>query len=71
MRKALRDAGAEHVLIKQFNSLAVDPEKMNCDYYRFLDQDKDAIKSYRVIGEYMSNYSWAEMTRGLLDKASV
>jgi len=70
MRKALKDAGAEHVLIKQFNSLAVDPEQMNCDYYRFLDQDKDAIKSYRVIGEYMSNYSWAEMARGLLDKAS-
>ena len=70
MRKTLRDAGAENVLIKQYNSLAIDPEKMDCDYYRFMDQDAGAIKSYRFTGEYMSNYSWAEMTRGLLDKAS-
>jgi two-component SAPR family response regulator len=70
MRKALRDSGAEHVLIKQYNSLAIDPEQMDCDYYRFMDQDISAIKSYKFTGEYMSNYSWAEMTRGLLDKAS-
>jgi len=70
MRKALRDVGAENVLIKQYNSLAIDPEKIDCDYYRFLDQDTNAIKSYKFTGEYMSNYSWAEMTRGLLDKAA-
>jgi len=68
MRKALRDSDAEHILIKQYNGLAVNPEKLDCDYYRFIEQDADAIKTYRFTGEYMSNYTWAEMTRGLLEK---
>ena len=66
MRKVLREAGLEHVLIKQYNSIAIDTEKIDCDYYRFLNQEADAISAYRYTGEYMSNYHWAELTSGLL-----
>jgi len=69
MRKVLHNAGAEHVLIKQYNGIAIDPEKVDCDYYRFMEQDANAIKIYRLTGEYMSNYHWAEYARGLLDQA--
>jgi len=66
MRKVLREAGVEDVLIKQYNSIAVDTGLIDCDYYRFLNQDPEAVNTYRFTGEYMSNYSWAELTSGLM-----
>jgi len=66
MIKVLREVDAEDVIIKKHNSIAVDAEKINCDYYRFLKSDMDAIKFYT--GEYMTNYSWAELTVGYLNR---
>jgi len=66
MIKVLRETAAEDVIIKKHNSIAVNTEKVNCDYYRFLKNDMDAIKSY--MGEYMTNYSWAELTVGYLNR---
>ena len=40
----------------------MDPERVDCDYYHYLDGDEGAFR-----GEYMSNYSWAEMTLGGLE----
>lgn len=65
MMQTLGEAGARDVIIKNFNSLAVDTAKINCDYYRFLQWDVEAVNSYT--GEYMANYSWAEFTVGYLD----
>lgn len=65
MMKVLTDVGAEDVVTRTFNHLAVDSSKVNCDYYRFLDWDTDAINAYT--GEFMANYSWAEFTVGYLD----
>ena len=66
MTKTLKDADAKDVIIKKFNSLAVDTTKVDCDYYRFLQWDIDAVNRYS--GEYMSNYSWAEFMAGHLDR---
>ena len=66
MMKVLREAGADDIIVKKFNSLAVDAEKIDCDYYRFLKWDTYAVNSYT--GEYMANYSWAEFAVGYLDK---
>ena len=44
--------------------IAIDPERVDCDYYRFLAGDMTAVNAFR--GEYMSNYSWAEPTVGAL-----
>lgn len=50
------------VIRKQRDLIAVDPERVDCDYYHYLDGDEGAFR-----GEYMSNYSWAEMTLGGLE----
>ena len=42
----------------------MDPSRVGCDYYRYLAGEKAARSSFR--GEYMSNYSWAEITVGSL-----
>ena len=38
--------------------------KVDCDYYNFLRGSRSATNSYR--GEYMTQYSWAEVTRSAL-----
>ena len=65
MMKALNSDGVGDVINKRYNHLSVDTSKIDCDYYKFLDGDKDAINSYT--GEYMMNYSWGEFTIGYLD----
>lgn len=64
MMQSLRQAGATDVIVKKWNYLAVDISKIECDYYKFLEGDAVAINSY--MGEYMMNYSWAEMTTASL-----
>lgn len=62
--RSLRQVNIEDVLVKRWNYLAVDISKVECDYYKFLEGDAVAINSY--MGEYMVNYSWAEMTTASL-----
>jgi len=66
LAQTLREAGAENVLIRRRNSVAVDPKAVDCDYYRFLDMDVDAINTYT--GEFMAQYEWAVFTTGFLDR---
>lgn len=40
------------------------PEQFTCDAYLFFEGNLEAINSYR--GEYMSAYSWANMTEGYI-----
>ena len=62
LRSTLREAGVENILIKTWNNLALDVNKVKCDAYDFEKGDLVAINSFR--GEYMANYSWAEFTTG-------
>ncbi|QQO09724.1 response regulator [Breznakiella homolactica] len=64
MLRALKEAGAGSIIRRSHNSLSVIPEKIDCDYYRFMRGDWNAIEEYQE--EYMANYSWAEMTAGTL-----
>jgi len=65
MMKVLRDAEVDDVVAKEFNSISIKTGKINCDYYRFLERDEEAMNQY--MGEYMTNYSWAEFMVGYLD----
>ncbi len=56
--KTLSEAGWESVVERSFNSLALHPELLDCDYYAFLAGDQTAARMY--VGEFMSNYEWAE-----------
>lgn len=69
LMKLFRGLGIEDVIIKKRNSIAVNVEVIDCDYYRFLQGDNDAIRSFT--DEYMSNYSWAEFTVGALHQLSL
>ena len=64
MRSTLKDNGIEFILIKQRNNLAVDTEKFECDYYRFVEGKPTFGNDF--VGEYMVNYDWAESTTALL-----
>lgn len=60
LRSALKKEGAEDILLHQNSSYAVDMDQIECDFYRYLEGDKEAI--HKFTGEYMTRYSWAEPT---------
>ena len=55
--KSLKAVGADSVIRKTYNNISVDPEKLDCDYYRFQELDAGAVNAYEC--EYMSQYYWA------------
>ena len=58
MMKSLKAVKAEKVVFKKYNSLSVNVNLVDCDYYRFEELDAGAVNSY--MNEYMSQYYWAE-----------
>lgn len=66
LRGTLEELGEEAVVVKERNLIAVDPQQVDCDYYRFLAGDRGAVNAFQ--GEYMANYSWAEPTAGALNR---
>lgn len=65
LKNTLENAGFSEILVKSRGFLAVLPEYLDCDYYHLLDKGKDAVNSFT--GEYMNQYSWAEITVGYLE----
>ena len=66
IRKAFSKCGMDDVVIHNRNAYSVNTKKLDCDYYRFHEMDSEAINSYH--GEFMIQYSWAEMVVGELEK---
>lgn len=66
MMKQLKNRGIEEIVIKTRKDIAIHTEKVDCDYYRFLSGDVSQINAF--LGEYMSNYAWAEFTLAALEK---
>lgn len=64
LRATLRRIGMEDLLIRGRGVLAIHTEQIDCDYYQMMCGDVNALNAYH--GEYMSQYSWAEMTAGKL-----
>lgn len=64
LRKTLAEVGAEDVLVRERRQIALRRDMVDCDYYRMLEGDMDAVNAYH--GEYMLDYSWAELTAGRL-----
>ena len=62
LENTLEAEGVRDLLVKGFNYYALDPEKLRCDYYEYMNsKDKTAVE-VPFCGEYMSQYSWAEDT---------
>ncbi len=64
LRDTLEEYGISDIFEIEKGLMRVVPEKFDCDLYRFLNKEKEAMESFR--GEYMSSYSWASATEGYL-----
>ena len=63
LRNTLDAVGAGSVLCYEQYQYRVDPAQIDCDYHNYLQYGTPAF-----FGEYMTQYSWAEDTCGLLQK---
>ncbi|MFN6432308.1 hypothetical protein EUCA11A_40020 [Eubacterium callanderi] len=65
LRHELEEHQIEELLVESRRGRSLDESLFDCDYYKFLDEGSNA--EFPFMGEYMSQYSWAEMTlAGLL-----
>ncbi len=58
MIRSLKKIGAEAVIERSYNSLAVNIDYVECDYYKFIEVEGNTPNTYQT--EYMSQYYWAE-----------
>lgn len=61
LRQTLEAVGVDAIVIQSNYSYSLDIEKIDCDYYTYLETGKPEF-----CGEYMEQYSWAEETCGLI-----
>lgn len=61
LRHSLMMVSAEGILNRNRGTYAINVDKLDCDYYRYLESGKPEF-----LGEYMVQYSWAEETVGAL-----
>ena len=61
LRQSLEAVGVDGIFERNNYYYSINPDKLDCDYYAYLNTGKPAFR-----GEYMSQYSWAEETCGLL-----
>ncbi len=66
LRDTLSAVGAGELLVVQKGTLRIRPELLDCDLYRFMGGDVDAINAYR--GEYMNAYSWASLSEAWVER---
>lgn len=64
LKKSLTDAGADKMLLALGGRFMIDVDKVDCDIYQYLKGDPEAVNSFN--GEYMNEYSWAEVTAGYI-----
>ena len=66
MENTLSGCGCRNVLLRVRGGIGIIPEKVSCDYYEYLRGAAQLRSAYR--GEYMSQYSWAEVTHAALER---
>ncbi len=62
--KTFKDLGEPNMIIKSRNAISVNVSLLDCDFYDCVGKNPATINQYT--GEYMSQYSWAELTGGKL-----
>ena len=61
LRQTLEAFGIEDIFERNNYFYSINPDKIDCDYFSYLTTGKPEF-----FGEYMSQYSWAEETCGML-----
>lgn len=65
LQNTLRDLKLENIIIKQRGSMAIAADEIECDLYDWLANKGNS--KYKYIGEYMNQFSWAELVHSELD----
>ncbi|MBE7088726.1 MAG: response regulator [Clostridiales bacterium] len=63
---SLRAVGAESIVQRSYGNVSVDIKQIDCDWLNFLSGDESQEKFYH--GDFMAQYSWAEMENGYLTR---
>lgn len=58
LKKTLKEASCEHLLISTAHGQMVNTQQFDCDYYSW--QDNGSTRTSPFYGEFMSEYSWGE-----------
>ena len=58
LKKSLKAAGIDHILVPTPRGQTVDTSLFDCDYYSWKDDNSDSRDHFE--GEFMSEYSWGE-----------
>jgi two-component SAPR family response regulator len=61
LKNTLKNIGADSVLRHETPYYRVDPERLRCDYFSYLETGSPEFR-----GEYMKQYSWTEETCAML-----
>ena len=64
LRNTLISIGMEDIFVRKHNQWAIRKDLIDCDYFRLLDGETDAVNAYR--GDYMEQYTWGELTAAKL-----
>ena len=64
LRRTMERLGFPEAVVRHRGSVAIKLAADRCDYYGYLQGMPDAVNRYQ--GEYMCQYSWAEVTAGQL-----
>jgi len=62
--RTLKSFNVEDIIIRKWKNLAVAPDRLSCDFYEMLNGSAKAAKAYA--GEFMAQYSWAEIDAAYL-----
>ena len=62
---ALKEAGIDDIIVSEGRKKYIRMDQVECDFYRILSGDADAVKRYA--GEYLREYSWAEVRNAQLN----
>ncbi|MBQ5968913.1 MAG: response regulator [Clostridia bacterium] len=66
LRDTLQEYGLSDLFEIKGGVMRIVPSRIDCDLYRFLNGDIDAVNAYR--GEYMSSYPWANITEAYMTR---
>ena len=69
IRQLLAEHGAEEIFTGERGSCRIDVGKIDCDYYDLLQGKAEAVREWRLTGNYLQEYSWAEETCARLEMA--
>lgn len=61
----LENVGAGDAIVAMHGGMGILPQKIRCDFFDYLAGTPKGINAYH--GEYMQQYSWAEVTHGTLE----